>query len=125
MIFGKEGNKMNKRYKVIFDTENYTGSCGSFDTLQEGLDTAITILEGWMTDERFNWKFENGIPKPTPKQIEDWNYMIDTCEAYVVDTEYQGDNPEMRKEESYYWLDGHYYPALEIAESLGWKYWEE
>lgn len=116
---------MGKRYQVVFDTEHFTGECGSFDTLEEGFNEIINLLKGWMEDERDTWEFENGIPNLTTEQIEKWNYMIDTCEAYVVDTEYQGDNPEMRKEESYYWLDGHYYPALEIAENLGWKYWEK
>ena len=115
---------MNKRYQVIYDTENYTDSAGFFDSLEEALSVATDILVNWMIDEQSNWKFENGIPKPTKKQIEDWNYMIDTCEVYVTDLEYDGNDPEKTETDSYYCIDGHYYPALKIAESLGWKYWE-
>ena len=115
---------MNKRYQVIYDTEHFTGDCGYFDTLKESLDSAIEIFKGWMEDEKNTWKYKNGIPNLTTEEIERWNYMIDTCEAYVVDTEYGGDEPEIKKNESYYWIDGHYYPSLEITEALGWKYIE-
>lgn len=116
---------MNNRYQVVFDTENYTGECGSFDTLEEGLNRAIEVFKGWMEDEKNTWEYKNGVPGLTISQIEKWNHMIDTCEAYVVDNEYQGDNPEMRKNESYYWIDGHCYPSLEITEALGWKHLSE
>lgn len=116
---------MNNRYQVVFDTENYTGECGSFDTLEEGLNRAIEVFKGWMEDEKNTWEYKNGVPGLTINQIEKWNHMIDTCEAYVVDNEYQGDNPEMRKNESYYWIDGHYYSSLEITEVFGWKYLSE
>lgn len=115
---------MDKRYQVVYDTEHFTGDCGLFETLEEGLDAAIEVLKGWMTDEIDYWKIENGIFKPTEKQIKNWNYMIDTCEAYVVDLRYDGNNPEEKETETYYCIDGHYYPSLKIAESLGWKYWE-
>ena len=116
---------MNNRYQVVFDTENYTGECGSFDTLEEGLNRAIEVFKGWMEDEKNTWEYKNGVPGLTINQIKKWNHMIDTCEAYVVDNEYQGDNPEMRKNKSYYWIDGHYYPSLKITEALGWKHLSE
>lgn len=115
---------MNKRYQVIYDTEHFTGNCCYFDTLKESLNSAIEIFKGWMEYEKNTWKYKNGIPNLTTEEIERWNYMIDTCEAYVVDTEYGGDEPEIKKNESYYWIDGHYYPSLEITEALGWKYIE-
>lgn len=115
---------MNKRYQVIYDTENFTDSTGFFYSLEEALNIAKDTLISWMTEEQSNWKIENGILKPTKKQIEDWNYMIDTCEAYVVDLGYDGNNSEEKETETYYCVDGHYYPSLKIVESLGWKYWE-
>ena len=78
---------MNNRYQVVFDTENYTGECGSFDTLEEGLNRAIEVFKGWMEDEKNTWEYKNGVPGLTINQIEKWNHMIDTCEAYVVDNE--------------------------------------
>ena len=115
---------MNKRYQVVYDTEHFTGDTGFFDNLKEALSVATDILVNWMNDERSSWEFKNKIPKPTKKQIEDWNYMINTCEVYVADLEYDGSDPEETETESYYCIDGHYYPALETVENLGWKYWE-
>lgn len=115
---------MDKRYQVVYNTEHFTGDCGLFETLEEALNAATDIFIDWMTDAADSWKIENGILKPTGKQIENWNYMIDTCEAYVADLEYNGNNPEEKETKTYYYIDGHYYPSLKITESLGWKYWE-
>lgn len=67
-------------YKVIWD--NGADACGSIDTpsIGQGKEDCIEMLTEWRTETCCDWW---GIRMPTEKEIEDHDYMIFNCEAYV------------------------------------------
>lgn len=94
------------------------------DTLETGLTWAKDTLINWMEEEQSNWKRENGEFVLTQSDIENWNFMIDNCEVYIVDI----DRIDMTFKEfssvvhtdKYDYTRGHYYYPLKKAQKLGW-----
>lgn len=103
---------MAKKYKMVFDMGHTVDSIdfNSFEAAKADMED--TYIE-WMTEECRSWECdENGIPHPTEKQIEDFDYMIN--EFYCVIIKYD--------EESEEWQDtdyGYYLPEEE-KEQIGW-----
>ena len=67
-------------YKVIWD--NGADTCGSIDTpaIGQGKEECLDMLTEWRNETCCDWW---GIRMPTEKEIEDYDYMIFNCEAYV------------------------------------------
>lgn len=90
-------------------------------SLSEGLELAKDILIGWMEEELASWRMVDGEYAPTPVDIENWNFMIENCEVYVVDYR-QIESMEFfdATTDEYYYSEGHYYYPLKKAQKLGW-----
>lgn len=76
-------------------------SCDSLGAAQASAED--TLIE-WMTQTRMEWK---DVFNPTEKELEDYNYMICSCSAYVGKY-----NPDTDEYEEYWWPD---------EEEIGWK----
>lgn len=84
-------------YKVIWD--NGSDACDAIETpsIGQGKEDCIKLFIDWRTEMCGNWW---GIRMPTEKEIEDYDYMIYNCGAFVAefpddyDTDYDDDRYE-------------------------------
>lgn len=104
-----------KRYTMIYDGDSFVDGT-DYETLEEALEAAKETLIFWEQCEVFDkgWALgENGIPHPTEKQIEDWDYMIWNFNTYVIEKDDDGNAIE------------EHYLSDDDLEEIGWVEWEE
>ena len=66
-----------KEYRVIYDTENFIDGF-DVDTEEDAIEGCKDTYIEWMMEERSQWS-----AIPTVAQIENWDYMIYNCAAWV------------------------------------------
>lgn len=90
-------------YMMLWDNDHACDGIG-YDSLGAAQASAEDTLLEWMCQTRAEWKdFFN----PTEEELEDYNYMIYNCSAYVA--EY---NPDTDEYDEYWWPDN---------DTIGWK----
>lgn len=111
----------HKKYCLVFDTDSCTDGA-EFDDFEAAKATMIDIYISWATDESADWKTkeENNrwILNPTEEQIEEWDYMIESCTCWIA---------EWNEEEKTYYDDdmNYYFLSNEECEEINWQYWDE
>ena len=107
----------HKQYCMIWESEN-TCDGTEFNTEQEAKDNALNTLMEWLIQEQAEWSVdEKGIPHPTEKQIENYNYMISNYSVCVVEW-----NEEVN---AYNDTDYGWYPSSDDENEINWLLWEE
>ena len=91
-------------FKMIYDGGHFIDGMDC-DTGEEARDAALETLCEWMAEEQGTWKSE----KPTPLEIERWNWMIEEMMCWI-----QVYDPETDDYDDTYLTD-------EDLESIGWK----
>lgn len=104
-----------KRYTMIYDGDSFVDGT-DHETLEEALEAAKETRIFWeeceMSDK--GWNFDDkGVPHPTEKQIEDWDYMIWNCSTYVIEKDDDGNTIE------------EYYLSDDDLKEIGWMEWAE
>lgn len=108
-----------KKYQVICDTDNCTDSVGTTDDFDEAVYSMKETYINWIFDQQIDWKFyENHIPHPTEKQIEDWDYMIETCTCWIAEW-----NEELQ--EYYSEKMDYYFLSDDDANKINWLTWDK
>ena len=92
-------------YRVHWSNEH---SCDGYDcaTFEDAKDSAIETLIEWQGEQISHWK---DWKNPTKEELEDYEYMVFECEAFVAKY-----NP-MTDEYEEYW-----YPSQEDLDAIGW-----
>ncbi len=107
--------KGTKIFTTIHDGDSFIDG-SDHATLEEALFDARETLILWEQEEISDkgWQFdENGIPHPTEEQIENWDYMINNCNCWVVEKDDQGNTVE------------EHYLTDEDYKEIGWQEWAE
>lgn len=106
----------HEKYKLIYEADNFSSEI-KFEILSEAIHIGIQVLNDWAIDESMFWDLDSntGCPKPTEKQIEDWDYMISTCSVSVFKW----------NEESKGYCDKCWSPSDEDKNNIDWLTWEE
>lgn len=102
-------------YMLRWDTDDTSDGyeIENYGTAKAEVEDTLLL---WAAEEVHNWQFdENGIPHPTEEQIENWDYMIYNCNAWVEKW-----NPVTQEYEEF---DGSYLTDWEYHE-IGWELWE-
>ena len=113
--YGSEESDMDeKRYSMVYDGGDFVDSV-QYDDLEAAKAGALDTLELWTTE----FISDKGCPADfsawTPRQIEEWDYMISSCSVEVRDREeYNEDDFGCVWE-----------PSAEDEKSVGWMYHEE
>ena len=98
---------VRSKYIVVWSNDSCCDSENiDFDTIEEAKHYALDILTEWIVQEQAKWKGD----KPTPEEIEDFNYMIYNC--YVEVQEYDPDKDEYYDTECI---------TYEDEDAIGWK----
>lgn len=99
-------------YTMVYDGDSFIDGI-DYDTIEAAIASAEDTLLEWEAETMYGWKFdENGIPQPTEKQIEDWDYMIYNMGVWVV--------PKGKDYDDAVWT-----MSDELCEQIGWLTWEE
>lgn len=104
-----------KRFTMIYDGDSFIDGT-DHETLEEALEAAKETLIFWEQCEVSDkgWQFDDkGIPHPTEEQIENWDYMINNCNCWVVEKDDQGNTVE------------EHYLTDEDYKEIGWQEWAE
>lgn len=102
-----------KRYTMIYDGDSFVDGT-DHETLEEALEAAKETRIFWEECEMYDWNFDDkGVPHPTEKQIEDWDYMIWNCSTYVIEKDDDGNTIE------------EYYLSDDDLKEIGWMEWAE
>ena len=96
---------VRKSYKVVWDNESCCDGHGC-DTFEIAKSDVEEILVNWIVEEVATWKNN----KPSAENIENFNYMIYNCNAWVE--KYNPDTDEYEE----YW-----FPNDEFLKSIGWE----
>ena len=97
---------------MVYDGDSFIDGI-DYDTIEAAIASAEDTLLEWEAETMYGWKFdENGIPQPTEKQIEDWDYMIYNMGVWVV--------PNGKDYDDAVWT-----MSDELCEQIGWLTWEE
>ena len=108
----------HKPYLMVYDMEHSEGGI-EFDSFEEAKCDAEDTYVLWLNEEFRNWKWDDELHKPVPthQQIEDFNYMINSCCCYICKwDEEKGEYEDID--------DAYFIPDKEL-EMLGWKELEE
>jgi hypothetical protein len=108
--------KGHKKYCMVFDM-GHTIDGVEFDSFEEAKADMEDTYINWMVEECHNWKMVDGVPHPTEKQIEDYDYMIWNCGCWIVEW-----NDELGE---YGDVDYGYALSQEELEALGWMEWNK
>ena len=106
----------HKRYCLVWDNGHDTSGI-EFDTYEEAKKNMEETYILWEDAEVSTWNIKKGLIRPTPKQIESWNQMIDECCCYIVRW-----NDVLGEYEDSYWAE---FLADEELREIGWVHWEE
>lgn len=102
-------------YEVVYSTESFTDGF-EVVSVEDGKEAALDLLIEWESQDRDWW----GSRMPNEDEIDDWDSMIENCEAYVV----QYDNDKVDEygcgEYEIVWQ-----PDDEDLKRIWWLYWDE
>lgn len=90
-------------YMTLWDNDSDCDGIG-YDSLGAAQCSAEDILLEWMCQARAEWK---DVFNPTEEELENYNYMICSCSAYVGKY-----NPGTDEYKEYWWPD---------EDEIGWK----
>ena len=71
--------KGHKPFKVIYETDDFVDGIEE-DNFEDAKANALSILMDWIVEEQVQWELDSdSVPRPTEKQIEAWDTMIESC----------------------------------------------
>lgn len=100
------------KYKVIWDNEHTTDSF-EVKSLKDGINSALDVLIEWQMDELQKLKCLDDCFLVTKEQIDRYDYMIDSCDAWICEYD---DNGVLRNE---------HYLSLDEYIGIGWEFFED
>lgn len=113
-------------YKVVWDNDT---CCDSFETpsIGQGKEDCYELYINWRSETCGDWW---GSRMPTEKEIEDHDYLIFNCEAFVA--EFPDDYDDTEDRECDYYDEREYNPSdhrvwemdEETQKNLLWDEWE-
>lgn len=104
---------------MIYDGDHFIDGV-DFNDLEAAKQDAFSTLSMWLEDAMATWSRDrDGMPCPTPEQIEDHDYMICNFRVYVRELV----DPDAEDEDDMY--EEIWSPSYEDENRIGWLEWSE